>query len=192
MRSRSSTLGPLCLAAALLCVAALASGETTLYKWVDADGVTHFSDRPVPGAQRVKVAAAQTYKAGPAPAAAQATSSAPAPSQVAYQRLEITSPTNGEVYWNTGGHLDVSAVLEPELADGHQLWFVIDGKSQPGSAGGTTSLEIPRGEHTMTASVTDASGNELISSSPVSFVVKQTAMVNPQTNATAPKPTPHR
>jgi hypothetical protein len=193
MRSRRSTLGRLWLGAALCCAAVAAHGSTTLYKWVDADGVTHYSDRPEPGAQKVKIAEAQTYKGGePAAAAPRAQPSGPAAS-VSYTRLEITSPEDGAVLWNTGGRVEVGAALEPALADGHQLWFLIDGKSQPAGPGGTASLEVPRGSHTLAAAVTDAAGKELISSAPISFVVQHTSIAQPPQGPALPKPkpTPH-
>ena len=194
MRSRRSPVGRWCLGAALCCVALAAHGSTTLYKWVDADGVTHYSDRPEPGAQKVKIAAAQTYKGGAPPAAASRPQpSAPAAS-VSSSRLEITNPENGAVLWNTGGRVEVGAALEPELADGHQLWFVVDGKTQQAASGGAASLELPRGSHTLVASVTDATGKELISSAPISIVVQQTSIGQPPQGPALPKPpkpTPH-
>ena len=194
MGSRRSPVGRLCLGAALCCVALVADGSTTLYKWVDADGVTHYSDRPEPGAQKVKIAAAQTYKGGaPSATAPRPQPSAPAVS-VSYSRLEITNPENGAVLWNTGGRIDVGAALEPELADGHQLWFVVDGKMQQAASGGTASLEVPRGSHTLVATVTDAAGKELISSAPISIVVQQTSIGQPPQGPLVtrpPKPTPH-
>jgi Domain of unknown function (DUF4124)/Penicillin-Binding Protein C-terminus Family len=194
MRFGRSIVGRLCLGAALCCTAFIAHGSTTLYKWVDAEGVTHYSDRPEPGAQKVKIAPAQTYKGGSPPAtASRAQPSAPATS-VGYSRLEITNPENGAVLWNTGGRVDVGAALEPELADGHQLWFMVDGKTQQAASGGTASLEVPRGSHTLVATVTDAAGKELISSAPVSIVVQQTTVAQPPQGPGLPKPprpTPH-
>src|SRR5262252_10689165 len=46
------------------CSVALA---TTVYKWVDENGVVHYSDQPHPNAEKVHVQAVQTYKAGTAP-----------------------------------------------------------------------------------------------------------------------------
>jgi hypothetical protein len=191
MRSRRPPFGRLCLGAVLWCAAFGALGATTLYKWVDENGVTHYSDRPEPGAQRIKVAAAQSYQGGgTAPAAERRAQPSPAAAAPSYTSLQITNPEDGAVLWNTGGHVDVAAALEPNLADGHQLWFVIDGKSQQASAGGGASLEVPRGSHTLVATVTDAAGKEMISSAPVSFVVRQTSMVQPPQGPALPKPKP--
>src|SRR5215813_14419598 len=43
----------------LVCSVALAA---TVYRWVDEDGVVHYSDQPHPNAEKMQVHAAQTYK----------------------------------------------------------------------------------------------------------------------------------
>src|SRR5437660_1912233 len=86
MRSFRSPLAGLRAAAMLVALAGFSvasHASATLYKWVDADGITHYSDRPAPRAQQVHIAAAQTYKSTPAPASQpnptrQRTSTAPA------------------------------------------------------------------------------------------------------------------
>ena len=42
----------------LACSVALA---TTVYRWVDEQGVVHYSDQPHPNADKIQVHAAQTY-----------------------------------------------------------------------------------------------------------------------------------
>ncbi|HUO79726.1 MAG TPA: DUF4124 domain-containing protein [Steroidobacteraceae bacterium] len=195
MRCKRPILGWRWLGAALCCVALAAHGGAILYKWVDADGVTHYSDRPEPGSQKIKVPSAQTYKGGgttqsSADSRAQPKAAAPGKS---YTRLEITNPEDGAVLWNTGGHIEIAAALEPELVNGHELWFVVDGKSQQASAEGTASVEVVRGSHTVVASVTDPAGQELITSAPVNFVVKQTSIAQPPSGPQVnplPKPKP--
>ena len=57
----------------LACSLALAA---TVYKWVDENGVVHYSDQPHPNAQKVQLKAAQTYKDS-SPASAFAPAAAP-------------------------------------------------------------------------------------------------------------------
>jgi hypothetical protein len=40
-------------------LAALAAQAAVVYRWVDADGVVHYSDQPVPGAQKIITAGKQ-------------------------------------------------------------------------------------------------------------------------------------
>src|SRR5215470_9913340 len=73
----------------------------TVYKWVDETGVVHYSDQPHPNAEKVHVEAAQTYKAGAIPAAAQPAATA-APSQPvhAYQGCAIAQPADDQSFSN--------------------------------------------------------------------------------------------
>src|SRR5262249_61617017 len=64
----------------LVCSVALAA---TVYRWVDEDGVVHYSDQPHANAEKLQVHAAQTYKPSAldtaAPGGAGGASSAAAP-----------------------------------------------------------------------------------------------------------------
>ncbi len=159
-------------------VAAVSHASATLYKWVDADGITHYSDRPAPGAEKVQIAAAQTYKGTPTPASTPRRA-ATAPAAPRYSRLEITRPSEGEAFVNNGGSVDAVAAVEPVLANGHQLWFVLDGTRQPDPAGGslTMTFQVDRGTHTMAAVITDDTGRELMSSAGVTFYVRQNSVL---------------
>ncbi len=189
-----------CLGALLALVFVPAHGAATLYKWVDENGVTHYSDRPAPGAQKVRIASAQTYSGGDGASASSRSPASrpggrPAPAgdaaPVSYTHLEITTPADGAVLTNTGGRVELDATLEPALADGHTLWFVVDGKSYQAGAGGTLSVELARGQHTASASVTDAQGTEIVTSASVQFVVRQTSVAQPPTGPLVQKPKPH-
>ncbi len=94
---------PAQLLACVTLLAALTSqpSRAEIYKWVDKDGVTHYSDRPAPGATEITVAPAQTYQA-PAPQALPAPRTAPtaAPAQSAKGACELRSPKPEEVLVN--------------------------------------------------------------------------------------------
>ena len=87
-------------------LAGAVSAQTTkheMWAWKDANGVTHYSDRPVPGAKRIEVAT-MTPENSPGfdatPAAANAPSTKPpAAAAYEYQLLEIWSPENGQTYF---------------------------------------------------------------------------------------------
>src|ERR1700750_1138889 len=57
--------------------------SATVYKWVDENGVTHFSDQPNPKAEKLTISGAQTYGskeaavAAPKPSAASAAPAVP-------------------------------------------------------------------------------------------------------------------
>ena len=153
-----------------------AQASATLFKWVDADGVTHYSDRPAPGAQKVNIASAQTYKGATTASPARrpsATASAPK-----FTRVEVTRPTEGEAFVNIGGHIDAAAVVEPGLGSGNQLWFVLDGTRQPEPAPSLSmGFDVERGTHTLAVVITDDSGRELVSSAGITFYVRQNSIL---------------
>ncbi|MBS0376137.1 MAG: DUF4124 domain-containing protein [Proteobacteria bacterium] len=184
------------LAAALALAAAPLLAGATLYKWVDENGVTHYSDRPEPGAQRVKIEAAQGYQgkttAGSSNRGGETRAPAGDAAPPSYTHLAISNPTDGAVLWNTGGRVEIGADLEPALADGHSLWLIVDGKSNKAGPGNSAVLELTRGEHTASASVTDAQGIEIVTSAEIKFVVRQTSAAQPPTGPLLQKPAkPH-
>lgn len=179
IRPRPAGIRVLAALCAAIAFASQAPAATVLYRWVDSDGITHYSDRPVPGAQKVQVASAQTYKSTPISGGTtrRATTQAAAPQ---YRSLAITSPTEGQAFTNTGGKVDAAASVDPPLAAGHQLWFLIDGTRQPDPADGlAASFEVGRGTHTLAAVVTDDQGHEVAVAPPVTFYVLQHSVANP-------------
>jgi hypothetical protein len=184
----------LCLAAGLVGGGgpAQAGGVTTLYKWVDADGVTHYSDQPQPGAEEIQVQGAQSYKGGSRKPSGAAKPKPPTPA-ASYTAIQITRPEPGQTFVNPDGHIDVSAALEPGLFPGHQLWVVLDGQRQtePLDASFTKTVDITRGTHQVAALVTDEAGREVIGSPPVEFYVRETTRLTPPQGPLVPqKPRP--
>jgi hypothetical protein len=158
--------------AALLGASLCASAAATLYKWVDEQGVTHYSDKPQPGAEKIHVNAAQTYKAPPPIAVDTSRKSAPAAS---YSHVAIVTPAAEQVFVHTGGSVPVEADIQPPLAPGNQIWFLLDGSRVEGLSPTSTSAtldNLDRGQHTLAALVSDATGNTLITSAPVTFYVR--------------------
>ena len=190
MRLRPSPLCRLALIAVLCGAGFGARAGSTLYKWVDANGITHYSDVPAQGAAKIQAEPAQSYHSPAVPAARPRAAPAAPGARVDYTSIAITSPVDGAVLWNADGRVGVSAALEPGLANGHHLWFVLDGARQTDSADGSmsTQLQVARGEHTVAVTVTDASDTEVASSAAVSFAVRQNSAVNaPRGPTLAPK-----
>lgn len=179
IRPRLAGFRVLAAVCAAIAFASQASAATVLYRWVDSDGIVHYSDRPVPGAQKVQIAAAQTYKSTPISGGTTRRASAQ-PAAPQYRSVAITSPTEGQTFTNTGGKIDGAAAVDPPLAAGHQLWFLIDGTRQPDPADGlAASFDVGRGAHTLAAVITDDQGRELATAPPVTFYVLQHSIANP-------------
>jgi hypothetical protein len=176
----------------------VADAQAQLYRWVDENGVTHWSDRPVRGAEKVEVPAAQGFKPPPVPQRS-VVASAPAPGgqagpagPVTYSSVEIVRPANDEAFVNTGGTVDVAASLSPALASGHRTWFVHDGRRLEGPSPSATSitLEAVRGTHTIAIEIADETGAVVASSAPVTFHVRQTSIANPPVGPSLRPPAP--
>jgi hypothetical protein len=191
MPSRPSTAA---LAALLLCAAGFAVADT--YKWIDAQGQIHYSDRPPPaGAEKVEVLPAQTYHA---PAVAQAKPAASSPSSrgaaVSYSVFEIRRPQTDDVIPNSGGSVSVELRVDPILQAGHSVWLYLDGKRLDGLSTTATSYELSnviRGEHTLVAAIVDAAGKQVIAAPAVKFGVRQTSVAKPPVGPALQPPPPH-
>lgn len=157
-----------------------------LWRWVDEDGVIHYSDRPHPGAERVVLESAQSYRAPAQPArtedgVAEEDDDADADG-AAYSELRIVSPEPEETLWNIGTELDVRLSISPAMSQAHQLRIYLDGsrvEDVPQGRSQFTLGEVYRGEHTLRAAIVDENGRELASSDPVVFYVQQASLQNP-------------
>ncbi|MEQ8208065.1 MAG: DUF4124 domain-containing protein [Woeseia sp.] len=175
------------LVSALLLFAAAASAQ--VYKWVDADGVIHYSDQPVPGAELVTLPKRSTSNPVTAPrqrpAASRPAANAPAdtatkaPETIGYSALSFTAPIAEETLWNIGGVLSVSLALQPALQPGHRLRLYFDGEPREVSTLNVQLEEVWRGEHNLQAEVLDETGKTLIRSQPMRFYVQQTTINRP-------------
>lgn len=167
-----------------------ASAYATTYKWVDKNGVTHYSDRPAPGAEVVDLPSAQTFTPSTARAGSGRTLSRPSDAESRYTKLDLWKPENEETFQNAGNTITARLRLEPDLQAGHSIWLYLDGKRVDGlpGAGDTFTLsDVFRGTHTLVAVVTDQSGKQLINSQTVTFYMHQASVQAPNRL----RPTPH-
>jgi hypothetical protein len=154
------------------------------WTWVDANGQTHFSDRPVEGARQVELTGAQGFGA-PVPAR---TTQSPSPTQGAIYQVDIVSPAEQETLWNIGTQLNVQARIQPQLQPGHRVDLAFDGQRRNLNS---TSLRLTvpnvfRGSHTLQLVLIDASGAELMRSANRTFFVQQTSTQNPNSAIARP------
>ena len=181
----------------LVALADASGEERELWRWVDDQGVVHFSDRPVPGAEKVTLRGAQTFSAPAArPQAAPPEGAAgedPAQAPI-YRRLSIVQPGREETLRNIEGRLDVRIEVDPPIRGRHELRAFLDGQpvqSVPPAATAFTVANVFRGEHTLRVAIVDETGREIATSDAVRFFVHQTSLLNPSNPATSPpRPTP--
>jgi Domain of unknown function (DUF4124) len=187
----------------LLLLALAASGlsgtaaAADVWKWVDAKGVTHYSDQPGPGATKIEIRTGSVVESRPA--AAPTDDSASDDSQAdagGYRNFQIVRPESNQVIINTGGQVDVEIRVSPPLQATHRLNLYVDGKAVTGFPRNTQVFAldgVPRGTHNVRAVITDASGNTIQESPSVEFNVRQESIAQPPTGPSLgqpPKPTP--
>lgn len=177
----------------LLALAAPAFAGQTVYKWVDEKGVTHFSDQPQAGAEKVELSGGANRAASPPPAYTPPASQEQAKAGPAYSRFVIASPQQDESIVNTGGKVTVQVATTPGIGAGHSVALYLDGAPVADFNPNSTSFEfsnLPRGTHTVKAVVSEGS-KQLQETPSVTFHVRQESAaqppVGPSMRSTPPK-----
>ncbi|MCB1802955.1 MAG: DUF4124 domain-containing protein [Gammaproteobacteria bacterium] len=181
----------------LFLVLALIPGLATavICKSVDADGVVSYSDVPAGECvERVKLPEYSRYEPRPIDAAPSKDSNAQG-SVIKFQRyrsISITTPPSGGVVRSNQGDVSVVVALDPDLQPGHLLNLTLDGRPVKGSFDGLAIdvTGVDRGTHTLRASIVDASGRVLISSSPVRFTLRKLGLNDSNAASEPPSPPP--
>ncbi len=155
---------------------------TTVYKWVDENGVIHYSDQPHPNAEKLQVQGAQTYSAsaaavrGPPEPASRSTSSGNS-----YKACGIVQPVDQQNLPNAES-VAVRVASDPMPRAEDRVFITMDGQAVNG--GKPTGLSfnvtpIDRGEHTVSAQIRGPGDEVLCRTSPVTFYVQQRNLLSP-------------
>jgi hypothetical protein len=173
----------------LMCIAVLAAANAaTIYKWVDENGVTHYSDQPHPGAQKIQVQAVQTYKA-PAERAPAVTARRSAPAGPVYSACVVSRPTSEEVFLNTQT-VPASVHVDPGLRAGDRLAVLLDGALVPANIPLDSEFMLTsvfRGAHSLAVRVEDSTGAVVCQSPSVMFNVRQPSVLAPNSPVGRPR-----
>jgi hypothetical protein len=167
----------------LSALAAFAVQAAVIYKWTDADGVVHYSDQAVPGAEKIFTSAASLNRAASPSAPGRASTSAAPPAKsaaFAYQ-LAITTPANEQTFFNddvASVHLD----LQPALKPNHIITWHLNGKplDQPPFAVSFALQGLERGTYVLAATIVDQQTGESQTSPSVTFYFRQPSALSPQ------------
>lgn len=154
----------------------LASAE--VYRWINADGNVVYGDDPPKksGATRVELptlTVADSYKAAPVKSTTKTEAS-----ETEYTSFKIATPATGDTLRANDGAVGFSVELQPALKPGDAITLYLDGK-QVGT-GETTSFsltDIPRGEHTVFALVSNKQGEVVKNTEGVKFNVLRASVL---------------
>ena len=164
----------------LMCLASAVASAASVYKWVDENGVTHFSDQPHENAQKVELKAPQTFSA-PKTTTPSRPGTPARPTEKVYQSCSMSEPANDQVFMNTDT-VSAGTSVQPGVRAGDTVVVTMDGAPVPGvppSGGQFTITPVDRGEHTIQMVVKDPSGATLCSSASVVFHVRQPSIQSP-------------
>ncbi|MGH8428036.1 MAG: DUF4124 domain-containing protein [Gammaproteobacteria bacterium] len=164
-------------------VSALALADTAVYRWVDANGVVHYSDQPHPGAVKVDLGAPQVidFKA-PAPLTMTpppitVVRPALAPQQYV---LRILAPADGTTLRPINNQVGVRVAVAPPLGGNSELQYLLDGQAVSAPTTATTLLlqQVYRGTHTLTVTALGPDGEAAGSVSSTFYVHQHSALFN--------------
>ena len=182
----------------------LAAQPQDIYKWVDKDGIVHYSDQPgSPDAELIPhpglgytppedAEPPQLYESGRRDGP---------PVGPSYQALRILSPSQDEVFYGGDVSVSVQLQLDRDLRPGDSVVVFLDGERvQESPALSATLTDLTRGTHFVRAAVTDENGSAVITSPQVTFHLRQATISTPPTGpsvrppirppTTPPRPTP--
>ncbi len=160
------------------CSVALA---TTVYKWVDENGVIHYSDQPHPNAQKLQVEGVQTYSSSAAAVRAPAESEQSSASPNPYKGCAIAQPLDQQNLPNAQS-VFIRVAADPMPRGGDRVFITMDGQGVNG--GQPTGLSfnvtpIDRGAHSVQAQIRGADGQVLCQTPSVTFYVQQPNLLSP-------------
>ena len=162
-----------------------AAQALVVYKWTDTQGVVHFSDQPVPGAEKVLTSSAPEHagilgQTASGPAAPQGKPKADRTLSTA--KIAIASPAPEQTF--TGGEsVPVSLSVDGDLKPSWTVVWTLNGAQVQGQAPAATSFtltDLARGVYTIEATVSDASTGESKSADAVTFNVMRPSVLSPQ------------
>lgn len=169
---------------AILTLVAAGAVYAQAYRWVDSNGVTHYADRPVPGAVRIELPKSPgqrstVTRSAPSARTRPAQATVPTEPEAGYESLSVATPGAEETLWNIAGTLNVSLSLQPGLKPGHRVRAYFDGEAQMVSGTSFEIEEVYRGVHNIQVEVIDQAGQLQIRSQTNRFYVQQNTVVRP-------------
>jgi hypothetical protein len=155
--------------------AAAAAGAAVVYKWIDADGVVHYSDQQAPGAEKIITSSGSANGIGGA-VRSQGARPAPKPANhTAFSLFAIQSPAKEQVFFGDEP-IAVRLGVEPGLQPNQQLSWKLNGEALADRGPADISFVLPtlaRGTYTISATVTDPGTGETRTTDSVTFYVRQ-------------------
>jgi hypothetical protein len=169
MQRRSSFI----LVGILAATAVLADGAWT---WTDEDGIVHYSDVPIEGAEAVNLSEYNKKTGARIFNGRTVTNNAEPAKEFVYDSIIIASPSAEQTLWNIEGLLNVSVAVSPELQRGHRIRAYFDGEARDVNGTSFQILNVYRGTHSLQAEIVDLTGRVILRSPASRFYVQQNSL----------------
>ncbi len=170
----------------------LAAASQEIYRWVDKNGIVHYSDQPdSPNAELITVIESNTYdSADTAPASSSGTAEEADDQTVSpYDSLSIVQPEPDQVFFGSDVVVTATADLQGTLRPDHSVVFFLNGNRRPAQGLSAEFSGLARGSYFLRASILDQNGDPVVTSQQTTFHVRQPSINSPQ-SPLAPKPPP--
>ncbi|KTD34178.1 hypothetical protein Lmor_1575 [Legionella moravica] len=160
---------------AVSCMVLICASYAQIYKWTDSQGVVHFSDRPHPGSEQLKIPDTQSYTPPVKPSGGdtqnQDKNDTTTSEEHKYTKIGIIQPLNEATIRNNQGYVVVAVELEPTLAQGDSVQIIFDGApmGEPQQNLLFQLNGIYRGKHTLAVQVINSEGEVLLTSDTITI-----------------------
>jgi hypothetical protein len=172
----------------------LAAASQEIYRWVDKDGVVHYSDQPGSDkAELISVIEPNAYDSADTAIATAPGGEAdeePGPAVSPYDSLAIVSPSPDQVFFGADAVVSVTADLQGTLRPDHTVVFFVNGNRRNAQGLSLELTGLARGTYFLRASILDQAGNPVITSQQTTFHVRQPSINSPQSPQAPPRPPP--
>lgn len=145
--------------------------SSQMYKWTDADGVVHYTDRQPDESIRQDDLPDRLKSLGTGKKDIQADMEAE------YSIFAVSKPEADATVRNDKGTVDISIQVDPPLTENHFLQVYLDGL-EVGEKTKSTALtlhNIKKGIHRLQAQIVDVSGQQIMKTEEVSFQYRESA-----------------
>ena len=168
----------------LAALATFAGQAAVIYKWTDSDGVVHYSDQPVPGAEKISTGGGNTAESIPPGQNANSSSSdaQKQPGALDYSEFSLASPSPEQSFFGDEP-INASLALNPGLKAGQIVTWHLNGAEIGDQGTAATAITLPhldRGTYAIAATVTDPATGQSRSTDNVTFYVRQPSELSPQ------------
>ena len=164
-------------------VLAAAAPAAVIYKWTDAQGVVHYSDQPVEGAEKIVTSGGNSTYSGAASVKGlqgmQGAKKEKTGPGLAYDSLSISSPSPEQTFFGDDS-IPVALSATPALKADQVVNWSLNGTQLTQTSQAFALQGLARGTYSLSATLVDPATGQSMSAGSVTFFVRQPSELSPQ------------